>query len=201
MYWNDGLDVVFETETGKGGNIDLGGRGKQIRIRQSMPQKELAALVGVTPSTISQIESGTIYPSLPALFKIAQVLNLPVAAFFQDQSTAADQVVFSGGGTRINLSNLPKRGVMVYRLSPADFEADAEPYLIEIPAGKKLSAHFFIHKGQEMGYLVEGRLELKIGDRLHRAGPGDVIYLTGELPSQWKNTAKGTARLLWVKIK
>ena len=69
VYWNDGLDVAFETETGKGGNIDLGGRVKQIRNRQSMPQKELAALVGVTPSTISQIESGTIYPSLPALFK------------------------------------------------------------------------------------------------------------------------------------
>jgi len=201
VYWNDGLDVVFETETGKGGNIDLGGRVKQIRNRQAMPQKELAALVGVTPSTISQIESGTIYPSLPALFKIAQVLNLPVAAFFQDRSTAVDQVVFSGGGTRINLSNLPKRDVTAYRLSPADFDADAEPYLIEISAGKKLSAHFFIHKGQEMGYLLEGRLELKIGNRLHQAGPGDVIYLTGELPSQWKNTGKGTARLLWVKIR
>jgi transcriptional regulator with XRE-family HTH domain len=201
VYWNDGLDVVFETETGKGGNIDLGGRLKQIRNRQSMPQKELAALVGVTPSTISQIESGTIYPSLPALFKIAQVLNLPVAAFFQDRSTVDEQVVFSGGGTRVNLSNLPKRDVTGYRLSPADFDADAEPYLIEIAAGKKLPAHFFVHKGQEMGYLIDGRLELKIGNRPHQVRPGEVIYLTGDLPSQWKNTGEGVARLLWVKIK
>jgi transcriptional regulator with XRE-family HTH domain len=193
--------VVFETETGKGGNIDIGGGVKQIRKRQAMPQKELAALVGVTPSTISQIESGSIYPSLPALFKIAQVLNVPVTAFFQDRSTGVDPVVFSGGGTRINFSDLPKRDLVGYRLSPADFDADAEPYLIEIPAGKKLSAHFFIHKGQEMGYLIEGRLELKIGNRSNRAGPGDVIYLTRELPTQWKNPGKKTARLLWVKIR
>ncbi len=201
VYWNDGLAVAFETETGRGGTIDLGGRVKQIRNRQAMPQKELAALVGVTPSTISQIESGTIYPSLPALFKIAQVLNVPVAAFFQDRSDAAGQVVFSGGGTPVGFSELPKRDVAGYRLSPADFDADAEPYLIEIPAGKKLAAHFFIHKGQEMGYLLEGSLELKIGNRSYPTGPGDVIYLTSELPSQWKNTGKGTARLLWVKIR
>ncbi|MFO7713747.1 helix-turn-helix domain-containing protein [Desulfosarcina sp.] len=201
VYWNDGLDVTFESETGKGGNIDLGGRVKQIRKRQTMSQKDLAALVGVTPSTISQIESGTIYPSLPALFKIAQVLGVPVAAFFQDRSVAAGQVVFSGGGTRIDLSDLPKRDVTGYRLVPADFDAYAEPYLIEISAGKKLPTHFFIHKGQEMGYLLEGRLELEVGSRFYAAGPGDVIYLTGELPAQWKNTGKAAARLLWVKIK
>lgn len=201
VYWNDGLNVAFETETGKGGIIDLGGRLKQIRKRQAMPQKELAARVGVTPSTISQIESGTIYPSLPAMYKIAQVLNVPVAAFFQDRSDASGQVVFSGAGTRINFADLPKRDVAGFRLSPADFDADAEPYLIEIPAGKKLPAHFFTHKGQEMGYLIEGMVELKIGNRMYPAQPGDVIYLTRELPSQWKNTGEGTARLLWVKLK
>jgi transcriptional regulator with XRE-family HTH domain/KaiC/GvpD/RAD55 family RecA-like ATPase len=201
VYWNDGLDVAFETETGKGGNIDLGGRIKQIRKRQTLPQKELAALVGVTPSTISQIESGTIYPSLPALFKIAQVLSVPVAAFFQDRSNAPGQVVFPGGGTRVNLADIPKNDLVSYRLSPAHFDAAAEPYLFEIAAGKKLSAHFFIHKGHELGYLIDGRLALKIGNRWYSANPGDVIYLSTELPSQWKNTGKVTARLLWVKIK
>lgn len=201
VYWNHGLDVAFETETGKGGNIDLGGQVKQMRKHQAMPQKELAALVGVTPRTISQIESGTIYPSLPALFKIAQVLNVPVAALFQDRSDAAGQVVFSGGSTPMALSHLPKRDVIGYRLSPANFDADAEPYLVEIPAGKKLNAHFFVHKGQEMGYLLDGRLQFEIGSRLHQARPGDVISLTGELPTQWNNTGEVTARLFWVKIK
>ena len=29
---------------------------------------------------------------------------------------------------------------------------------------------------------------------------GDVIYLEDDMPTQWKNTGKGAARLLWVKI-
>ncbi len=199
IYWNDGLEVAFEVETGKGGNIDIGGRVKKIRERQAMPQKEMAALVGVTPSTISQIESGTIFPSIPALFKIAQVLNVSAAAFFGDQAAAAERVVFSEG-TPISFADLPRQDISGYRLSPPDFDAAGDPYLIEITAGTRLPDHFFIHKGEELGYLLSGELELKVGSRLHRAGVGDVIYLATDQPAHWKNTSTETARLLWVKI-
>jgi transcriptional regulator with XRE-family HTH domain/KaiC/GvpD/RAD55 family RecA-like ATPase len=200
-YWNEGLEVAFETEAGKGGLIGLGGRVKQIRSRHAMSQKELAGLVGVTPSTISQIESGTIYPSIPALLKIAQVLNVSAATFFRDRLTAGHRIVFSGGGTPIVFSDLPRSDISGYRLSPPDFEADAEPCLIEIPAGRKLSGHFFTHKGQELGYVLCGTVELSIGGRTHRAGAGDVIYLVADLPNYWKNTGDDTARLLWIKIR
>jgi transcriptional regulator with XRE-family HTH domain len=200
IYWNDGLAVVFEIETGRGGTIDIGGRVKKIRERQSMPQKEMAALVGVTPSTISQIESGTIYPSIPALFKIAQVLHVSAAAFFGHKAAAADRVVFSEATPISFAADLPRQDITGYRLSPPDFDADGEPYLIEIAAGRRLPAHFFIHKGEELGYILSGELELKVSGRLHRAGVGDVIYLATDQPTNWKNISNETARLLWVKI-
>jgi transcriptional regulator with XRE-family HTH domain/KaiC/GvpD/RAD55 family RecA-like ATPase len=199
VYWTDGMDVAFEKETGKGGNIDIGGRLKKIRKRQAMSQKEMAAQVGVTPSTISQIESGTIYPSIPALYKIAQVLEVPVAAFFRDRSATTDRIVFSGSSP-VSFNDLPKQDISGYRLAPPDFESAAEPYLIEISGGKKLPAHFFIHKGEEMGYVLNGSLELKIGNRVHRATVGDVIYLASDHPMHWQNTGTEAARLLWIKI-
>ena len=51
-----------------------------------------------------------------------------------------------------------------------------------------------------MGYLLDGILEMKIGNRTYKAGTGDVVYLTNEIPSQWKNIGESTARMLWVKI-
>lgn len=201
VYWTDGLEVAFEIEDGKDGTLDLGSRVKEIRTRQNITQRELAALAGVTPSTISQIESGAIYPSLPGLYKIAQVLDVAVAAFFQDAAEAPRQVVFTGGGTRVGFPDLAKRSMTGYRLSPADFAADAEPYLIEIPPGEKFSTHFFAHKGQEMGYLLAGEVELKIGARRYAAGPGDVIYLARDNPTQWRNTGEDAVRMLWVKIR
>jgi hypothetical protein len=35
---------------------------------------------------------------------------------------------------------------------------------------------------------------------VNTAREGDLIYLTSELPSQWKNSGNQTARLLWVNI-
>jgi quercetin dioxygenase-like cupin family protein len=51
-----------------------------------------------------------------------------------------------------------------------------------------------------MGYVLRGSLELKVGNRLHRAGVGDVIYLMADQPSLWENVGKETVRLLWIKI-
>ncbi len=201
VYWNDGLDVSLALEAGKGVNIGLGGRLRQIRTRQAMSQKRLAGLVGVTPSTISQIESDTIYPSIPALIKIAQALNADVASFFQGNGNATERVVFSGDGIPVHFSDLPGQDISGHRLLPPDVDAHAEPYLIEIPAGRKLSSHFFIHKGMEMGYVLDGHLEITVGNRHHRAGAGDVIYLPKTFPEQWKNTGQAVARLLWIKIR
>ena len=86
-------------------------------------------------------------------------------------------------------------------MTPTDFEPKAEPYLIEIPPKTNLNSHFFIHKGEEMGYLLSGKLQLKMKKAFHTVNPGDVIYLSSEIPHQWKNKGPGTARLLWIKVR
>jgi len=30
---------------------------------------------------------------------------------------------------------------------------------------------------------------------------GEVVYLTRDIPTQWKNPGPGMARLLWIKLK
>jgi DNA-binding XRE family transcriptional regulator len=82
-YWTSGLEANFESAQGTARRSDLGLRMKDLRKKKGFSQKELAGYVGVTPSTISQIESSTIYPSIPALFKIGEVLGVEISAFFQ----------------------------------------------------------------------------------------------------------------------
>jgi transcriptional regulator with XRE-family HTH domain len=200
-YWNDGMTVVLESEKRKFGRVDLGLRIRELRTKQELSQKELANVIGVTPSTISQIESNTIYPSVPALFKIAQTLNVEIGSLFRDKTDIVNRVVFADGGAKVNFPDLPPNSITGHRLSPADFEAKAEPYLVEIPTGNILKSHFFFHKGEEMGYVLTGKLQLIIKNVVYNVKAGDVIYLTADMPSQWKNTGTGTGRLLWIKIK
>ncbi|MGA7143149.1 MAG: cupin domain-containing protein, partial [Desulfobacterales bacterium] len=86
-------------------------------------------------------------------------------------------------------------------LIPVDIETKVEPYLLEIQPDKTLPSHFFIHKGEEIGYLLSGKLQLNLGRDVYTVHSNDVIYLTSKMPSRWINPGPEVARLLWFKIK
>ncbi|MEW6672663.1 MAG: helix-turn-helix domain-containing protein [Thermodesulfobacteriota bacterium] len=201
-YWSRDLTVVFDSETRTSSRIALGSRLKKLRTKRGLSQTELARLVGVTPSTISQVESNQIYPSLPALFKIAEILSVEAGSFFQETSAQPGQAVFKAADAQeIKIPDLPRDILTVKLLTPVDLDPKAEPFLIEIPANGSLHAHFFIHKGEEAGYLLSGKLQMELNKSVYSIDPGDLIYLTADIPSGWKNPGPGPARLLWFKIK
>jgi transcriptional regulator with XRE-family HTH domain len=201
-YWTKDLTVTFDADKRASGRVDLALRLKELRSKRGLSQTELAKLVGVTPSTISQVESSLIYPSLPALMKMAEVLSVEISSFFQDQTEPKKRFIFtSAEAIDVKFPELPEGAVFAKLLSPLDFEAKGEPYLIEIPPKKKLPSHFFVHKGEEIGYLLSGRLQVKYAKAAYSLRSGDVIYLTSEMPTQWKNPGPGVAKLLWIKVR
>lgn len=201
-YWSKGLNITFDSERRTTGRIDLGMRLKELRTKRGLSQTELAKLVGVTPSTISQVESNLVYPSLPALLKMAEVLSVEMSSFFQDKTDVKNRVIFSGAhGVDVKFQGLPEGSIQAKLLTPVDFEPKAEPYLIEILPDQNLPSHFFIHKGEEVGYLLSGKLQLKLEKAVYNVNAGDVIYLTSEMPTQWSNPGPGVAKLLWIKVK
>ncbi len=201
-YWTKGLTVTFEEDRRVTGKLDLGRRLKEFRQKQGLSQTELAKLVGVTPSTISQVESNQIYPSLPALVTMAEVLSVELGSFFEERPDRQGTQVFrAADAVEVKLANQPEQAVSAKLLYPVDFAAKAEPYLIEISPKETLPQHFFLHKGEELGYLLSGRLEMTAGKRVYAVKPGDLVYLTADLPSQWRNPGPGVARLLWIKMR
>jgi transcriptional regulator with XRE-family HTH domain/KaiC/GvpD/RAD55 family RecA-like ATPase len=183
-YWSKDLRITFDSEKRSTEWFDLGLRLKEFRTRRGLSQTELAKLIGVTPSSISQVESNIIYPSLPALLKMAEVLAVELSSFFKESIDITRRMIFpSDEAVEIKLPNLPEGNVYAKLLIPVDFKPKAEPYLLEIPPKKTLPSHFFIHKGQEIGYLLSGKLQLKLEKSLYNIRSGDMIYLTSEINS------------------
>jgi transcriptional regulator with XRE-family HTH domain len=201
-YWVKDLDITFNDERRPSGLMDLGQRIKALRLKRGLSQTELAQSVGVTPSTISQVESNLIYPSLPALFKMAEILAVESSSFFLDPGKEKKRVIFPlREATDLRMTGMPEFSIQTKRLTPVDLEAKAEPFLIEIPPQQSLSSHFFFHKGEEMGYLLSGKLLVKMGSGEYELLPGDLIHLTSEIPNAWSNLGPDPARLLWLIVK
>ena len=126
-YWWKNLDITFESKTRIRGGIDLGTRLKALRSKQGLSQTDLAKQVGVTPSTISQVESNLIYPSLPALFKMAEILSVEAGSFFQDSAGVFNKMIFPGADAKeVRLTGHPKDSIFAKLLTPVDSDSTAE---------------------------------------------------------------------------
>ncbi len=195
-------DIVFEGQRQIKGKFDLGAKIKSIRLMRGLSQKHLAELTGVTPSTISQVEKNLIYPSLPALFRIAESLSIEVAALFKEHGLDKNLFVYPAEQRSIAvLDNFSKEDADALWLLPTDLDSSFDAVIIKIRPGKKLAGHFFAHKGEELGYLIAGRLEMSIDNHFYQMNPGDTVFLPKDIPSQWRNTSEGDAELLWFKVK
>lgn len=201
-YLCEGSDIVFESQRKIKGEFDLGAKIKRIRLMRGLSQKQLAALTGVTPSTISQVEKNQIYPSLPALFRIAESLSVEAAAFLKGHGLKKNAPVHSASQrSATTLERVPKGFADAELLLPPDISGPVEAIIIKIRPGKKLSSHFFVHKGCEMGYLIKGHLEMTVENQTYELKPGDTIYLQKDTPGKWKNTTDTAAELLWLKFR
>ncbi len=202
FYWTRDLQIAFDDAQTRHGRFDIGARLRELRTKQGLSQTDLARHVGVTPSTISQVEGNLIYPSLPALFKMAEVLSVGVGAFFRESAATDPRSVFPAAeAVVVKFPDLPKDAAAGKLLISPALVYRAEPFLIEIPPKQRIPSHFFIHKGEELGYVLSGRLQMKLKKAVSQVRTGDLIYLTTDIPSQWKNPGPGVARLLWIKIK
>ena len=67
----------------------LGKRVKLARIDRELTQEHLAEMVGLSPTHISNIESGTAKASLPSLVNIANALSVGVDDLLSDSVTYA----------------------------------------------------------------------------------------------------------------
>lgn len=78
------LTACFSSEICRMKTVALGQAIKRLRTAQGMSQSRLGSLAGFDPNTISRFETGNYPPSVEALYKIAQSLNVSVRDFFVD---------------------------------------------------------------------------------------------------------------------
>ena len=76
--------------------VDPGSELRALREQRGLTIASLARQVGISAAAISQIESGTVQPSLMTLRKLAAALAVPVFRFFLPADTAAASVVRRG---------------------------------------------------------------------------------------------------------
>lgn len=200
-YWVQSGAVVMEGDQPGNGPLALGGRLRAIRRARGLSQTELARLVGVTASNISQVESNLINPSLTALVKMAEVLGIDMCRLFQAGGEPKERQVYPRAEARplvLAAAGSGKLGAKL--LAPAMGYAHSEVLQVELEPGQSLEGHFASQKGEELGYVIQGEVVMHLDGAEHRLAKGDVIRLSKHIPTKWQNPGSESVKLLWIKF-
>lgn len=169
----------------------LGARIRHARRVAHLTMTQLAEKANCSESLVSKIESGQATPSLAMLHRIAVALNTNIATLTEDGPVdrpvlrSGERPVISAGGISLERLVLPKRGGLL----------QANIHIVEPGAA---SDGQIVHAGEEVGYVLEGRLELTLGDERHEIQAGDSFTFASHLPHGYRNVGKTVARILWV---
>ncbi|NVO57400.1 cupin domain-containing protein [Rhodobacteraceae bacterium B1Z28] len=162
--------------------MELGYRLRFLRERVGMSQRALARNTGVPNSTISLIESGKMNPSVGALRRILDGLSVSLSEFFAYQPEAEKTIFYAAedlpeigkGGVSLKQvgTNLFGRAMMILK----------ETYQVGADTGRVL----YGHEAEEGGIVIEGRVEITVGERRKILGVGDAYYFDSRMPHRFR---------------
>lgn len=171
---------------------NVGVRLRVFRSQSGLTQRGLAKKAGVASSTVSLIESGRISPSVGSLKRLLDAAGTSLAEFFNFDAPKKPQVFFHSE----ELSQI-SRGAVSYRQVGSDLSCSNLQILFETyQPGADSGRVPLSHEGEEGAIIIEGRLEVTVGDEKRVLGPGDAYLFPSTLPHRFRNVGKSPCVLI-----
>ena len=178
---------------------DIGERLRDARLRQGLSLRGLAKALGVSPSLISQVETGKTQPSVSTLYAIVSLLGVsldellgvgPAAPRDAAQPSPVQRAVEN---PVLEMEN----GVRWERLAVGDGSNDALLVTYDPGASSSVEGRLMRHAGVEYAYILEGELTLQLDFDTFVLGPGDSLHFDSVRPHLYSNRGTTSARGIW----
>lgn len=185
----------------------LGPRLREIRLERGISLRELARRLDLSPSSISQIETGKMQPSVRTLYAFVAEFGVTVdEVLFEPEPPSRSERPRSVAGPGLAVQRADERpaialnsGVTWERLM---FWADEDVEFIEAtyePGGASAPPDALVrHNGHEFGSILSGTLRIVVGFDEFVLGPGDSITFPSSTPHRLFNDGSEPVRAIWV---
>ena len=177
--------------------VSLGERIRNLRVEQGLTLAALSARSQISVGMLSHIERGRTSPSLKLLDRLRVALGVPLASFFD---VGADHDPEKGTVTRQGQRStllFGKTGLTKELLSPPG-HSEMEFFMLSIAVGGGSGPDPSRRNGEKAGYVVQGRIELRIAEQRYLLGEGDAFQFDSRHPHSFQNVADIETRLIWI---
>ncbi|UOE53533.1 helix-turn-helix domain-containing protein [Bacillus sp. CMF12] len=172
-------------------NIDIGKKVEKFRKEKGYSSRELAKIAEITPSMLSQIERGIANPSIQTLKVLAKALDVPTFSFLLEETKTEDLVVRFNERKHMIVENLS------YELLSPDFTGTLATAIMNIPPDTSSSEKLLEHKGEEVAYVLEGKIKVYLNEAEYILEAGDSVKIPAYMKHKWENNFDEKAAILF----
>jgi transcriptional regulator with XRE-family HTH domain len=177
--------------------VSLGERVRALRAERGLQQRQLAEKADLTPSLVSQIESGRLTPSLNTLRRLADALGVTIASLLDGQPSGSVVVTRKKDYPVVSFDGSSERWTV---LGAGLFQGKIRAVVSTLgPRSRGVKTDKVVIKPGQMKlfYVLEGAVTLHYNGEQHRLDAGDSALLDGSQPHSWENLGTTRARALW----
>ena len=172
-------------------NAYIGKTVRNLRNRNGLTLQELADRTELTKGFLSQLERGQVSPSVVTLFDLIECLGVTPAEFFQGEE---EQVVFTENEY---FEKIDENGSSRQWIVPTAQKYQMEPLLVVLQPHQSLEEDK-PHTGEEFGYVMSGRLNLYLDDKVYHVKSGESFYYRTTRRHRIANPGTRPAKFLWI---
>lgn len=197
----EGLEKGLGRATaGDEASVDMGIRIKKARESRGLSVFDLYLRTDIDVDLLSQIEEGKFVPPLGTVIKLAKALNLEMGYFISGEDAQPYTIVRREDRkvtSRYDPSKEERYGYAYESLAPHKTDRTMEPFLVTLEPSE-VEEERSTHDGQEFIFVLDGEMEVRLGEEIHILRPGDTIYYDSTVPHLVKCHGKETTRILAV---
>ena len=176
---------------------EIAARVRVLREIEEIAAEVLAKELGFDPAEYIAWESGEKDFSVGALVEIAARFNVDLSELISGKSSKLKTFCVTRSGEAPEVSRRPMYSY--WNLAYNFHGKKAEPFIVEASAETESKPiNYNTHPGQELNYVLEGRLLISISGHDIELGSGDCIYYNSTEPHGMKALGGKAARFLAV---
>ncbi|MDX8403311.1 MAG: XRE family transcriptional regulator [Mariprofundaceae bacterium] len=170
---------------------------RSLRESEGLSLRALAEVAGVSPATLSQIESGHTSPSVATLEKLADGLNINVSAFFLDNQPENTVEVFSlDDRSAVKL----RSGCTLFPLAAQQQAVGFEPMLVHLDIGGEFNDDLYgISSPHAYAWVRHGEATLVLNENSFTVRETQSVYFNPREPHNWHNAGSQICEILIVR--